>query len=96
MNQINNDIKNEKEVVSVIDEEIKKLNLKLEIYGFLQQGLEECFKMMEDIRVGLNNEKNTKKKLKDIQRDVTLLTDQLEEKTKELQVTRTILLRLIW
>lgn len=85
---MNNEVKIEKEATSYLDDEIKKLNLKLEVYTYLQQGLEECFKMMEDIRIGLNNEKNTKKKLKDIQRDATLLKDQLEEKTKEFQVKR--------
>lgn len=85
---MNNEVKIEKEAISYLDDEIKKLNLKLEVYTYLQQGLEECFKMMEDIRIGLNNEKNTKKKLKDIQRDVTLLKDQLEEKTKEFQVKK--------
>jgi len=82
---VNNEVKSEKEAIAALDEEINQLNLQLEIYNFLQQGLEECFKMMDDIRVGLNNEKNTKKKLKDAQRDVGQLRDLLEEKTKELQ-----------
>jgi len=85
LNEVNNEVKSEKEAITALDEEINQLNLQLEIYNFLQQGLEECFKMMDDIRVGLNHDKNTKKKLKDAQRDVGQLRDLLEEKTKELQ-----------
>ena len=86
MNEINREVKHEKETISELDEEIKKLNLRLEIYSFLQQSLDECFRMMEDTSASLSSERNIKKKLKDIQRDSAILKDQLDEKHKELQV----------
>ena len=83
---ISNQIKIEKDNINKLDEDINKLNYKIDQYSMIQNKLQKAFTLMTEIKNSIGREKLSKKDFKDLKKTIIIIKEQINERSKESNV----------
>ena len=81
-----NQIKIEKDNINKLDEDINKLNYKIDQYSMIQNKLQKVFTLMTEIKNSIGREKLSKKDFKDLKKTILIIKEQINERSKESNV----------